>query len=159
VAEAPPEGPATHERVEWGEWHSQDAQQDVRKGQIRDEYIRYRLHGSIPQDHIANQDIPKDSQNEDGGVQDVEEDLHELVVDDTATPVIVVGQHNARGHRRGQCPVGGGADQRQRRRGDGGHGGAHPAQVGHLYGSAANELSGGCVLDLLPVVPVRMRTT
>jgi len=23
----------------------------------------------------------------------------------------------------------------------------------------ANELSGGCVLDLLPVVPVRMRTT
>jgi len=74
-------------------WHRQDAEQYVRQGQIRDEYIGHSLHGPIPQNYVANQDISEDTQDKDRGVQDVEEDLHELVVNDPAAPILIRCSH------------------------------------------------------------------
>ena len=80
-AEDFPEQPLPGERLDGGERDREAAHEDVSAGQARDEQVGRVLHRFVPQYHVGDQKVAKDSNQEDGAVHGRREDLEAEVVD------------------------------------------------------------------------------
>lgn len=72
--------PLSSEGVQRSEGH-EETKQNVRQRQIRDEEVRDGLHGLVRVDHITDEDVSEESEEKDDGVQHVEDNLHQRMVD------------------------------------------------------------------------------
>ena len=70
------ENPLFEEKVERSERDGQDAEQNVRQGQIGDEAICDRLHGPVLGDDKDDEDVAQQADDEDDDVEDVNVHLH-----------------------------------------------------------------------------------
>ena len=81
------ERPWLQESRDGREWNSQQAHDDVRHGQVGDEYVGNGLHGASCGDDVDHEAVAGDTEDEDDDVQRDEHDaqprlLHRVIVDD-----------------------------------------------------------------------------
>lgn len=66
------------QQIERCEGHGEHTEQDVGKGQVRDEHVGHRMHCRVTDHHIADQSVAGDAQHEDQYIHTVEEYFQRL---------------------------------------------------------------------------------
>ena len=75
MAQNTSKNPAFHKEIHWSEWNGKNTQKNIGQSKIRNEVIGNGLHVFVPEDDVAHQDVARDSNQKDDGVEHVKHHL------------------------------------------------------------------------------------